>query len=163
MPRATRQRHRPARDQCKLVFTAKASITPTTGRCRYARGKVLDLRVESETYPIKPDGLRADFARATEIPYLDVVATFDESQGQVCLLMLNRDLESERELLLDWHDLTPSRVLTCQTLTGPDLKAVNTFAHPTAVAPRPLEAPQPAASMTFRLPPRSYTVAVVGM
>ena len=27
--------------------------------------------------------------------------------GQVCLLMLNRDLASERELVLDWRDPTP--------------------------------------------------------
>ena len=70
--------------------------------------------------------------------------------------MLNRDLESERELVLEWRDLTPTRVLACETLTGPDLKAFNTFEEPKRVVPRPLEPPAAAARMTFKLPARSY-------
>ena len=34
--------------------------------------------------------------------------------------MLNRDLDGEREIVLDWDDSTPTRVLACETLTGPD-------------------------------------------
>ena len=33
---------------------------PYAWALKYARGRVLDLAVESETYPIKPDGLEAD-------------------------------------------------------------------------------------------------------
>ena len=73
--------------------------------------------------------------------------------------MLNRDLDGERELTLDWRDLTPSRVLVCETLTGPDVKAGNTFDQPEAVRPQPLEPPAVGSTMTFRLPPRSYSVA----
>jgi len=61
--------------------------------------------------------------------------------------------------VLDWGEITPTRVLTCETLTGSDLKAFNTFDAPTRVAPQRLDAPAPGARMTFRLPPRSYTVA----
>jgi len=67
-------------------------------------------------------------------------------------------VESERELLVDFRDLTPTRVLAAETLTGTDLKASNTFERPTLVAPRLLEAPRPGATMTFRLPARSYSV-----
>src|SRR5882724_3983304 len=84
---------------------------PYAWALKYARGRVLDLLVESETYPIVADGLRVDFARNDQIPFLDVVATHDRQNGQVCLLILNRDLESERELIVDWRDVTPSRVL----------------------------------------------------
>jgi alpha-L-arabinofuranosidase len=73
--------------------------------------------------------------------------------------MLNRDLEAEREIVLDWQDPTPARVLACETLTGPDLKAANTFDQPQRVVPRPLEAPAAGSRMAFRLPARSYTVA----
>jgi alpha-L-arabinofuranosidase len=132
---------------------------PYAWALKYARGRVLDLQVESETYPIKAEGLRADFARNDRVPYLDVVATLDPASGQVCVLMLNRDLESERELVLDWRDPTPTRVLACETLTGSDLKAANTFEHPTLVSPRTLDAPKAGSAMTFKLPPRSYTVA----
>jgi alpha-N-arabinofuranosidase len=132
---------------------------PYAWALKYAHGRVLDLLVESETYPIKAEGLRPDFARDDQVPFVDVVATFDPQNGQLCLLMLNRDLQSERELVLDCRDFTPTRVLFCETLTGTDLKASNSFERPALVAPRALEAPRPGARMTFKLPARSYTVA----
>jgi len=134
---------------------------PYAWALKYAHGQVLDLRVQSETYPIRATGLRADFSWDEEVPYLDVAATRDPRNGQVCLLILNRDLESERELALEWRDLRPTRVLTCETLTGPDLKAFNTFEAPQKVAPRPLDAPRAGSSMTLKLPARSYTVAQI--
>ncbi len=132
---------------------------PYSWALRYARGRVLDLRVESETYPIKAAGLQADFARNADVPFVDVVATVDDSAGQLALLMLNRDLEGEREVRLEFQDVVPSRVLACETLTGADLKAVNTFADPRRVAPQRLDPPAAGNRMTFKLPPRSYTVA----
>ena len=132
---------------------------PYAWALNYAHGRVLDLQVGCETYPIKAEGLRADFARDDQVPYLDVAATFDPSDGRTSLFMLNRDLDSERELVIDWRDPVPNHVLVCETLTGPDLKAANTFERPTLVAPRALEAPKPGPKMTFNLPPRSYTVA----
>jgi alpha-N-arabinofuranosidase len=132
---------------------------PYAWALQYAHGRVLDLRVESETYPITAAGLQPDFARDDQVPFLDVVATMNPQNGQVCLLMLNRDLESEREIAIEWRDPTPTRVLACETLTGPDLKAFNTFEQPTLVVPRPLDAPAAGARMAFKLPARSYTVA----
>ena len=134
---------------------------PYAWALKYARGRVLELDLESESYPIKAEGLRPDFARDGSVPFLDVAATHDPQNGQVCLFMLNRDLTGERELQLDWHDLTPSRVLVCETLTGSDLKAANSFERPTLVAPRALEPPGVGSKMTFKLPPRSYSVAQI--
>jgi alpha-N-arabinofuranosidase len=135
--------------------------TPYAWALKYARGRVLDLRVESETYPIKAEGLRADFARDDDVPFLDVVATMNPQNGEVCVFMLNRDLESERELVLDWRDPEPKRVLAWETLTGTDLKAANTFERPTLVSPKKLDAPQAGSKMTFKLPPRSYSIAQI--
>ena len=132
---------------------------PYAWALKYAHGRVLDPLVESETYPIRAEGLRADFARDDSVPYVDLAATLDPRNGQLCLLMLNRDLQAERDLVLDCRDFTPTRMLACETLTGADLKASNTFERPTLVAPRPLEAPRPGATMTFKLPARSYSVA----
>jgi alpha-N-arabinofuranosidase len=136
---------------------------PYSWALKHARGQVLDLSVTSETYPIKPDGLQADLAWSGDVPFIDVTATSDPQNNQICVFMLNRDLESERDLVLDWRDATPSRVLACETLTGPDLKAVNTFAQPTKVAPRPLDPPKVGATMSFKLPARSYTVAQIAV
>ncbi|MDQ2944019.1 MAG: alpha-N-arabinofuranosidase [Candidatus Dormibacteraeota bacterium] len=132
---------------------------PYAWALKYARGRVLDLSVESDTYAIAAAGLRADFARNDQVPFIDVVATINPQNGEACALMLNRDLDGERELVLEWRDLTPTRVLACQTLTGADLKAFNTFEQPNRVAPRALEPPRAGARMAFKLPARSYTVA----
>lgn len=131
---------------------------PFAWALKYARGRVLDLQIDSETYPIKAEGLRADFARNADVPFIDVAATLDPQNGQVCLFLLNRDLDSEREVAVEWRELTPSRVLTFETLTGPDLKAVNTFENPTVVAPRALDNPAVGSRMTIRLPARSHSV-----
>jgi alpha-L-arabinofuranosidase len=89
------------------------------------------------------------------------VATHDAASGRASVLMLNRDLDADRELVLEWRDLTPTQVLACETLTGPDLKAFNTFEDPKRVVPHPLEPPAAGSRMTFKLPARSYTVAQI--
>jgi alpha-L-arabinofuranosidase len=132
---------------------------PYAWALKYARGRVLDLTIESETYPIKATGLRPDLARDDQVPFVDVAATLDPATGQVCVLMLNRDVESERELVLEWADPAPTRVLACETLTAQNLKAFNTFEQPKQVVPRPLEPPKVGSRMAFRLPARSYSVA----
>jgi alpha-N-arabinofuranosidase len=148
-----------------LMTNEKGTLRQTTyfpyaWALQYARGRVVDLgTVESEVYPIKAEGLQRELARNDNVPYVDVAVTVDAAAKQACALMLNRDLENERELVLEWQAPVPAKVLLCETLTGTDLKAANTFAQPTAVAPRPLDAPAPGARMTFKLPPRSYTVA----
>src|SRR6185436_11965467 len=137
----------------------QSTYYPYAWALRYARGRVLDVRVEAETYPITAAGLQADFARNDQVPFVDLVATHDAQNRQASVLMLNRDLDSERELVVEWKDMTPTRVLACETLTGPDLKAFNTFDQPSRVAPQRLEPPTPGTRMTFKLAPRSYTVA----
>jgi alpha-L-arabinofuranosidase len=146
----------------KTSVLRQSIFYPYAWSLQYAKGRVLDLAVDSETYPITGKGLRSDFARDDQVPFLDVAATFDAQSGQAAVFMLNRDLDGERELVLEWRDPTPTRVLACQTLTGTDLKAFNTFDQPQQVAPRALDAPAAAARMTFKLPPRSYTVAQIG-
>ncbi len=132
---------------------------PYAWALQYAQGDVLDLQGESQAYAIHPDGLQRDFARSDMVPYLDVAATLNRQNGQAAVFLLNRDLHAEREVTLDWRERTPQAVLACQTLTGADLKASNSFENPQQVAPQSLDAPQPAARMTFKLPARSYTVA----
>jgi alpha-N-arabinofuranosidase len=97
------------------------------------------------------------------VPFVDVVATYDPQSRQACVLTLNRDLQGERELVLEWQDPTPAKVMLCETLTGPDLKAVNTFEDPKRVVPQPLAPPTAGARMTFKLPPASYTVVQIAM
>jgi alpha-N-arabinofuranosidase len=134
---------------------------PYAWSLKYAHGRVLDLQVESETYAIKAEGLRPDFARDDKVPYVDLAATFDPRTGHLALFMLNRDLQQDRELVLECREMAPARILAAETLTGTDLKAANTFEKPTLVGPRALETPRPGSTMTFKLPARSYSVVQV--
>ena len=60
----------------------QTTFYPYSWALRYARGRVLDVRVESETYPISAAGLQADFARELDVPFVDLVATIDDAAGQ---------------------------------------------------------------------------------
>jgi alpha-N-arabinofuranosidase len=141
----------------------QSTYYPYAWALRYAKGRVLDLRVESDTYSISPDGLQADFARAADVPFLDVVATLDEAASRATVFVLNRDLTQERELIVEWDGVLPQRVLACETLTGADLKAFNTFDAPRRVAPQAVPPSSAGSRMTLALPPRSYTVMHLGL
>jgi alpha-N-arabinofuranosidase len=134
---------------------------PYAWALKHARGRVLDPLVESDSYEIRAQGLRPDFARDDQVPYVDLAATFEPDSGQACVFMLNRDLQSERELVVECRDFTPTRVLGGETLTGDDLKAANSFERPKLVTPRPLETPRAGSTLTFRLPPRSYSYVLL--
>jgi alpha-L-arabinofuranosidase len=125
---------------------------------KYAHGRVLDLNLDCETYPISAAGIRGSYARDGQVPFVDVVATYDAGAGRVAVFALNRDLANERELALDFDDITPSSVLACETVTGSDLKAFNTFESPNKVGIAKLDAAKAGAKMSVKLPPRSYTV-----
>jgi alpha-N-arabinofuranosidase len=92
------------------------------------------------------------------VPYLDIVATLDPEKKAATILVLNRDLENARDLEIHWQDLTPNGVMAFQTVTGPDLKAINTFADPNRVVPQTLEKPKVGSTMSLNLPARSYSV-----
>jgi len=117
---------------------------------KYGRGNVLNLAVESEGYEVAEIG---------RVPYIDVAGIFEPASGSTTLLILNRDLVKGREVDIVWRESAPARVADCQVLTGPDLKAYNSFEAPNRVIPQPLDPPKAGARMTFQLPPHSYTMA----
>ena len=135
---------------------------PYAWGARYAKGDVLDLLVETDSYGIGRDYnapyVQRRVARPETAPYIDASATLDPDGGSCTMLLLNRDLERDREVEVRFANLTPTRVVQAQTITGPDLKATNTFENPDTVAPQTLDVPQPGASMTLTLPARSYSV-----
>jgi alpha-N-arabinofuranosidase len=125
---------------------------PYAWALHHCRGEVVDLVVTSPTYEVADLG---------DVPYLDVVATRDGQNGEATLLVLNRDLEKSRAIELVWRVAAPNRVKLSQVITGPDLKASNTFADPAKVVPQQLEPPKSLGSrMTVEVPAKSYSVFV---
>ncbi len=115
----------------------------------HARGRLLDLGVESPTYEVRDRGA---------VPYVDVAGTWDGAGGRASVFVLNRDLERPRTVTLLWRDQAPAKVLDGQVLTGKDLKAANTFGEPRKVVPQPLEVPAAGPKMVLQVPARSYSV-----
>jgi alpha-N-arabinofuranosidase len=127
---------------------------PYSWGLQMARGAVLNVLSESPTYEVKGIG---------QVPYLDVTATFDKETGKTSLFILNRDLAKSREIEVQWQDAPPARLLTALTLTGSDLKAVNSFDAPKHVVPQDLNKPTTSSSHSkFEVPACSYTVVQWG-
>jgi alpha-N-arabinofuranosidase len=130
---------------------------------KYAHGHALSVLAEGPGYevnslgrPIESTGL--PIPGFGKVPWLDVTAVLDAEKKAATIFVLNRDLARERELEIVWQDLTPSAVAAFVTMTGPDLKALNTFADPKRVVPQTLESPKPCSRMTVKVPARSYSV-----
>jgi alpha-N-arabinofuranosidase len=136
----------------------QSTYYPYAMALQYARGRVLDLQVQGETYPIRAAEARGSYARDAQVPFVDVVGTYDKAAGRIAVFALNRDLTAERELSLAFDDVVPTGVVAAETLTGTDLKAFNTFEQPDKVVPAKLDGITAGSKMTLKLPPRSYTV-----
>jgi alpha-N-arabinofuranosidase len=136
---------------------------PYAWALKYARGRALDLEPEGPGYlvatlgrPIESIGL--PIPGFGEVPWVDIAATIDAENKAAALFLFNRNLDKPQEVEVVWRDVTPSAVNAFMTMTGPDLKAGNTFADPKRVLPQTLERPKAGARMTLQLPARSYSV-----
>ncbi len=133
-----------------------------------AHGDVLDIATDSPMYEVTGLGQpsregRPGRGEVTQVPYLDVVGTLDSVGGKVSLFILNRDLEKPRDVEIVWREVPPLKVLMSQVLTGPDLKAANSFEKPNNVVGQAFDAPKGGTRQAFQVPARSYTVLQWGV
>ena len=121
---------------------------PYSWALQIAQGSVLNLLVQSPTYPTPQLG---------DIPYIDAAATLNSSNRSTSLFILNRDLVNSRKVDINWQETPPSRMTFAKVLTGSDVKAFNSFASPLRVQPALLDKPVTRSSTTtFEMPPRAY-------
>jgi alpha-L-arabinofuranosidase len=97
------------------------------------------------------------------VPWVDIAATIDATNKTAALFLFNRNLDKPQDVEVVWRDGPPSAVNAFLTMTGPDLKAGNTFADPRQVMPQALEKPTVGSRMTLQLPARSYSVLSLAM
>jgi alpha-N-arabinofuranosidase len=136
---------------------------PYAWALKYAHGNALSVEQEGPGYPVPHLGrpiedIGLPVPGFGEVPWLDVTAVHNPEKRTATLFVFNRDLNKDRDLEIVWRDLTPASVTTFETLTGPDLKALNTFADPKRVVPQTLDKPKTGSTMTVKLPARSYSV-----
>ena len=136
---------------------------PYAWALKYARGRALNLETDGPGYQVATLGRPIESAGVPEVgfgevAYVDVSATIDPDAKTASLFLFNRNLSQAQDVDLVWRDVTPSAVNAFETITGPDLKAGNTFAEPNRVAPQRLEFPKAGSRMLVQLPARSYSV-----
>jgi len=124
---------------------------PYSWALHYGRGAVLDISVEAPT--------TYELAKIGTVPHLDIVGTFDNSNGATALFILNRDLQNARQFEVEWEASTPGALQNAWVITGDDLKAVNGFDAPDRVKPRAADKPSTTGGRTrVEVPAKSYTV-----
>jgi alpha-N-arabinofuranosidase len=141
---------------------------PYAWALKYARGRALRVESEGPGYGVASLGRPIESAGLPlpgfgEVPWVDVAATIDIENKAAALFLFNRNLDKPQDVELVWRDVTPRAVSAFVTMTGPDLKAGNTFSDPTRVTPQTLESPSVGSRMTLRLPARSYSVLSLAM
>jgi alpha-N-arabinofuranosidase len=136
---------------------------PYAWALKYARGCALSVQLQGPGYevpnlgrPIESTGLPLPGFGA--VPWVDIAATMDAKNKTAALFLFNRNLDKPQEVEVVWRDVTPSSVRAFLTMTGPDLKAGNTFVDPKRVMPQEIEKPKVGPRMTLQLPARSYSV-----
>jgi alpha-L-arabinofuranosidase len=149
-------------------FFRQSIYYPYSWALQFARGHALSVIPEGPTYDVEKLGKPTEAIGITgpgfgAVPYLDISATYDPQGKSIALFILNRDLNKARDLELDWHDLTPTKVTNSLTLTGADLKAVNSFEQPNRVVPQKMDPPALRSKMTFQVPARSYSVITMSL
>ncbi|MBV8107820.1 MAG: alpha-N-arabinofuranosidase [Hyphomicrobiales bacterium] len=127
---------------------------------RLARGDVLRVRVECESYaaacynPYR----RETFDQLPSVAYLKASAVANEGGG-LTLLALNRDLDQEMTVLVSARGFGRLAVAEATVLTDSDLKAANTKAALMRVKPARLSGVAVGAgTVRMELPPASWSV-----
>ncbi|OZA12934.1 MAG: alpha-N-arabinofuranosidase, partial [Rhodobacterales bacterium 17-64-5] len=117
---------------------------------RFGRGEALNLAVNCPAY---------DAEVADNVPYLDIAATHDEGAGSVTFFAVNRHPSEGLTPEIALHGFGALRVIDHQEMTHPDLRAVNSLAHPANVIPATGKGAVLAEGvLTLGLPPQSYTM-----
>lgn len=94
---------------------------------RYGRGTALTLSVDSPLYDC------ADYER---VPFVDAAAVLSDTERELTLFVVNKNLESDLPLALKLNDLEGYRVTGHTVLESPSVNDGNTPEQPERVIPR---------------------------
>ncbi len=106
---------------------AQTIFYPFMYMSQYGRGKVLDTRVECETYSTD---------RVKAVPYVESLAVLHEDTNELDIFAVNRSLEEASEFTFDLSAFTGNpEIIEHVVLYHDDLKAINTAEKPDNVVP----------------------------
>jgi alpha-N-arabinofuranosidase len=141
----------PIRTEPRGAAWRQTIYDPFAATARHARGDVLLTRVDS---PMQPT------ARYGDVPALDAVATFDDADGALTAILVNRSLEAVLTTRIVARGFDPLRLVERLELCDDDPDAVNSAAEPDRVRAHSGAAVdvEDGAACTLALPPMSWTM-----
>ena len=126
------------------------------------RGRVLNARVQSATYPATyydPRGAEQHYVPMPEVPFLKLAAVHDDRQGALTLFALNRHLDEPMTLAVEARGFRGLAQAEAHALHDEDLGAVNTRGQPDRIRPTPLAGVEIAGQkVSATLAPASWNV-----
>ena len=120
---------------------------------RYARGRALQVPVSTGT---------VTSAKYGAVPTVQAAATYDEATGALAMFLVNRDSSEQQDVRVDLRALPGLHLLEHQVLHDEDIRASNSAAAPSRVAPYRGDATVLDASVAVTLPPVSFHAIVLG-
>ena len=100
------------------------------------------------------DGPKYESKRLGKVPYLDVSCAYRD--GNAVLNIVNRHLDQDIEVEIEAQDKSFGGKFSAATVTGPDIKAENTFG---VTKVKTVNSSETASGhkLRYKLPPHSYT------
>lgn len=125
---------------------------------KHALGTSLDLFVDCDTYDTEEFhiGLAESTTRQTDVPYLDVSATYQD--GEIVLCVVNRHLDEAISTELQCQTGKFEGAFEVYEVNGPDVKAVNDFDLEAVSSTRLDDLKVKGSSFSYAFPPHSFTL-----
>jgi len=102
----------------------QTTFFPFSLSAQLAKGVALELRLDCPSYTTAEHG---------EVPVLDGVATYDETDGTASIFLVNRSLDAPAQVEIDTRALGAVVPGMARTLSDSDIHAANTLAEPERV------------------------------
>jgi alpha-N-arabinofuranosidase len=122
-------------------------------------GTSLDVHVDCETYNTErfPIGLGESTTQQSNVPYLDVSATYNKGEVVICVLNRNKDKAITTDLISQERKFNGD--FEVFEVNGPDIKSENDFGKTTVqTVVKPALKVKPADQFTYSFPPHSFTM-----
>lgn len=121
-------------------------------------GTSLDLFVDCETYDTEEFylGLGETTTRQTDVPYLDVSATYQDDEITIAVVNRHKDKAITTDLIAQTGEFSGS--LEIYEVNGPDIKAKNDFGETNVETKKLEEIKAKGKTVTYAFPPHSMTL-----
>jgi len=122
------------------------------------RGQSLDLFVDCDTYNTEEFyiGLGESKTQQTNVPYLDVSATYNDGEVVICVINRNKEMSIKTDIISQTGEFSGS--VKVFEINGPDIKAMNDFETENVKTVVKPDLKAKANSITYSFPAHSLTM-----